>query len=166
MDGGKPLRSTGFLVHCATDHGDLRSDLFHRLDRQHLYLCGDCAQQVHAYRHQLLSLQSGGVGSAAVSVWIAARDVLYMVEFPVRLRRGILHHPELRRGDLGQRHRSHYHGFHGGEVNIGMREYQRIYIEEFIVATISPRCRETRFILYENFYYKFAKLFLVFCNEI
>jgi len=73
---------------------------------------GDRAQQVHAYRYQLLSLQPGCVRPLIACFRSAAGNVLYMVALSLRLWRGILHYPELRRGDLGQRHRPHHHSFH------------------------------------------------------
>lgn len=76
----------------------------------------DCAQQVHAHRNELLSLQSGRVRPVATGVGSASGDVHGLVQIPVHLRGGFLRTARPRLGDVGERIRTHHHRLHRREI--------------------------------------------------
>jgi len=60
----------------------------------------DCAQQVHAHRHELLSLQPSHIRPVAASVGAAARDVSGLVQVSLHIRRELLRLTRPRFGDV------------------------------------------------------------------
>lgn len=63
----------------------------------------DRAQQVHAHRHELLSLQLGGVRPVAADIRSTARDVPGLVQISVHIRRVFLRVTRPRLGDVDER---------------------------------------------------------------
>lgn len=76
----------------------------------------NCAQQVHAHRNELLSLQSGHVRPVATRIGSAGGDVSGLVQIPVYLWRGFLRATRPRLGDIGERVRAHHHRLHHREI--------------------------------------------------
>lgn len=76
----------------------------------------DCAQQVHAHRDKLLSLQSGRVRPVATRVGSASGGVHGLVQVPVHLRGGFLRIARPRLGDIGERIRTHHHRLHRRKI--------------------------------------------------
>jgi len=76
----------------------------------------DCAQQVHAHRNKLLSLQSSRVRPVATRVGPASGGVHGLVQIPVHLRGGFLRIARPRLGDVGERIHTHHHRLHRREI--------------------------------------------------